>query len=36
MDAKRISELLPVKSAAEVWRRLDQLISAKWFGAWAN
>jgi para-nitrobenzyl esterase len=36
VDAEKISELLPVKSTAEVWHRLDQLFSAKWFGAWAN
>ncbi|MFH1092170.1 MAG: carboxylesterase family protein [Pseudomonadota bacterium] len=36
MEAGRISELLPVKSTTEVWHRLDQLFSAKWFGAWAN
>ena len=35
MDAARVQELLPVKSAAEVWPRLDQLFSAKWFGSWA-
>jgi len=35
-DAENIRELLPVKSKAEVWGRLDQLISAKWFGAWAH
>jgi len=35
-EAEKISELLPVKSTAEVWHRLDQLFSAKWFGAWAN
>lgn len=34
-DAARVQELLPVKSAAEVWPRLDQLFSAKWFGSWA-
>jgi para-nitrobenzyl esterase len=36
IDAEKVRELLPVKSAAAVWQRLDQLISAKWFGAWAN
>lgn len=35
-DAEKIWELLPVKSRAEVLHRLDQLFSAKWFGAWAN
>jgi para-nitrobenzyl esterase len=34
--AAKIRELLPVNGAAQVWQRLDQLISAKWFGAWAN
>lgn len=34
-DAQKVWELLPVKSQAEVWHRLDQLFSAKWFGAWA-
>lgn len=36
IGAEKVRELLPVKSAAEVWQRLDQLISAKWFGAWAD
>lgn len=35
-DAAKISELLPVKSSDDVWNRLDQLFSAKWFGAWAS
>jgi para-nitrobenzyl esterase len=35
-DAEKIWELLPVKSSAEVWHRLDQLFTAKWFGAWAH
>jgi para-nitrobenzyl esterase len=35
-DAEKIRELLPVKAAGEVWLRLDQLFTAKWFGAWAN
>jgi len=34
-EAEKVFELLPVKSKAELWRRLDQLITAKWFGAWA-
>jgi len=34
-DAEKIENLLPVKAAAEVWERLDQVFSAKWFGAWA-
>jgi len=34
-DAEKIRELLPVKSRSEVWPRLDQLFSAKWFGSWA-
>jgi len=35
-DAEKLYELLPVKSTPEVWRRMDQLLSAKWFGAWAH
>ena len=35
-EAEKILELLPAKAPAEVWHRLDQLFSAKWFGAWAN
>jgi len=35
-DVEKIGELLSVKSKADVWRRMDELISAKWFGAWAN
>jgi len=34
-DADKIWELLPAKSNEDVWRRMDQLITAKWFGAGA-
>ena len=35
-NAAEIERLLPVRSSADLWPRLNQLISAKWFGAWAN
>ncbi len=35
-DAERLLERLPVKSTSELWSRMDQVITAKWFGAWAD
>lgn len=35
-DAEKVREILPVTSSAEIWRRMDRLCSAKWFGAWAH
>ncbi|MFA5110753.1 MAG: carboxylesterase family protein [Desulfobaccales bacterium] len=35
-QAAEVDRLLPVRSTADLWPRLNQLISAKWFGAWAN
>jgi para-nitrobenzyl esterase len=34
--AAEIERLLPVRSTEDLWPRFNQLISAKWFGAWAN
>jgi para-nitrobenzyl esterase len=35
-NAARVVQLLPVTSPQDLWPCLDQLITAKWFGAWAN
>lgn len=35
-NGARVWQLLPVTSSEDLWPRVDQLISAKWFGAWAN
>jgi len=35
-NGAKVWQLLPVASPEDLWPRLDQLISAKWFGAWAN
>lgn len=35
-SATRVFQLLPVRSPQDLWPCLDQLISAKWFGAWAD
>jgi para-nitrobenzyl esterase len=35
-NAEKIWELLPAKSPEEIWHRLDQLVSVKWFGTWAH
>ncbi|MGA2400733.1 MAG: carboxylesterase family protein [Syntrophobacteraceae bacterium] len=35
-DAERVLELAPAGSTAETWECFDRLISAKWFGAWAD
>jgi para-nitrobenzyl esterase len=35
-NADRVFQLLPVKSHKDLWPCLDKLITAKWFGAWAN
>jgi para-nitrobenzyl esterase len=35
-NAARVLQLLPVSSPQDLWPCLDHLISAKWFGAWAN
>jgi para-nitrobenzyl esterase len=35
-NGAKVWQLLPVDSPGDLWPRLDQLISAKWFGAWAN
>ncbi|MCK9374663.1 MAG: carboxylesterase family protein [Syntrophobacterales bacterium] len=34
--AAEVERLLPVRSSADLWPRLKQLLSAKWFGAWAD
>ncbi|MBF0551107.1 MAG: carboxylesterase family protein [Deltaproteobacteria bacterium] len=34
--ADEVQKLLPVSNQAEVWGRLDRLVSAKWFGAAVN
>jgi len=35
-NAEKVFQLLPVTSSEDLWPRLDQLITAKWFGAWAE
>jgi para-nitrobenzyl esterase len=35
-NAASVFQLLPVTSPQDLWPCLDQLITAKWFGAWAN
>jgi para-nitrobenzyl esterase len=35
-NANRVLQLFPVSAESEAWENIDRLISAKWFGAWAN
>jgi para-nitrobenzyl esterase len=35
-NAARVFKLLPAASPKDLWPCLDKLITAKWFGAWAN
>lgn len=35
-DAQRVLQLAPVRNGGELWDGLDRLISARWFGAWAD
>ena len=35
-DAQRVLEILPVESDKALWDSMDRLVTARWFGTWAD